>query len=363
MSKKSTILVTATKTGGHLLPAVSVGKAISRLQPDIKVHIATSGAEIETTVLQGSNLPVHVIRSGGLKGTGHFMRLANLGQLPLALVASLRLLKKLRPAVVAGFGGFTTGPVMLAAYLMGIPTAILEANSIPGLTNKLSGKFVNRVFISFKTTLNYFPKRKTELTGTPVRQQITFIKKGKQTGPARHILVFGGSQGAQFLNETMPKILAKTARQIQGLTVLHQTGKNGVNATMQAYKEAGVDATVSEYMPDMASTYKWADFVVARSGAGTIAELIETGLPSLLVPFPLAADDHQYYNALELKKREAAMLVRQEECDIEYLSKELTQLLTSADKLNRMAEAVRAIKTGNAAEIIAQKLLKMAGYK
>ena len=361
MIVKKSILLTATKTGGHLLPATSVAMALNRLTHDLDIQMITSGAAIEDTILKGTNLKLHVIRSGRIKGTGHVKQLLNMGQLPVALVSAMRLIRKLHPSAVIGFGGFTTGPVLAAAFILGIPTAILEANSIPGLTNRLSGKFVNKVFLTFESSRKYFAKNKTELTGTPVRHEIMMIKKGRYPGPAKHILVFGGSQGARYLNEYIPKILAKTARNIQGLTVLHQAGQNGVDDTIRAYKNAGVDATVSAYMHDMAGAYKWADFVVGRAGAGTVSELIEIGLPSLLIPFPAAADDHQYYNALALKDAGAAMLVRQEDIDIDQLSRSLTNVLSSPDKLNNMTGAARAMARGNAAATIAKKLLKMAG--
>lgn len=363
MTQNTTILVAATKTGGHLLPATSVADAILRMCPDIRLHMVTSGSSIEDTILEGSNLPVHVIRSGELKGAGRIQRLLNMGQLPLAVIAAMRLIHRLHPAVVAGFGGFTTGPVLAAAFIMGIPTAILEANSIPGLTNKVSGRFVSRVFISFRSTQAYFPKGKTQVTGTPVRHEITLIRKVGKNGPVRNILVFGGSQGAQFLNESMPKILAGAAKKIQGLSVLHQAGKTGVDATIKAYKEAGVDATVFPYMTDMANAYKWADFVVGRAGAGTIAELIEMGMPSLLIPFPFAADDHQYYNALALEQAGAAILARQADINFERLSGEMADVLTSPEKTRKMADAAKALSAGNAAETIAKRLIKMAGYK
>ncbi len=363
MKHKGLILLTATKTGGHLLPTVAVAQAIRRLEPGMDVHIVTSGAHIEQRILKNANLTVHVLRSGGLKGTGRIDRVVNLAQLPLVVMRAMRLIRQLKPMVVAGFGGFTTGPVLSAAFLMRVPTALLEANSIPGLTNKLAGRFVDRVFLSFEATKKYFPRAKIELTGTPVRNDISFIDKGLHPSPVRHILVFGGSQGARFLNEQMPQVFGLVRQQINGITVLHQTGEQDVDTTREAYRKAGVDASVSAYIDDMAGAYKWADFVVARAGAGTIAELCQTGLPSLLIPFPFAADNHQYYNALTLQQQGAALLVIQSEFDVRQVAGDLTSLFDSIDQLGAMASAARGICKRDAAGTIAERLLKMGGAR
>jgi UDP-N-acetylglucosamine--N-acetylmuramyl-(pentapeptide) pyrophosphoryl-undecaprenol N-acetylglucosamine transferase len=190
--------------------------------------------------------------------------------------------------------------------------------------------------------------------------EILDVNKGAYTGPARRILVFGGSQGARFLNQTAPLLIKEISKHIPGVTVVHQTGVADVAMAEQAYRDAGLKASISPYIEDMAGAYRWADFVVARSGAGTIAELTAVGIPSLLIPFPYAADNHQYYNALAMEEAGAAVLIEQAVFDLGRAVDRLVPLLSSKDALNSAADAARSMGRRDASRLIAQGIIELA---
>ncbi len=353
------IILCATKTGGHLLPAVAVARELKRLDPDVDIHMVVSGQGMEDRILKGTNIPLHTLKVERLKGTDLISKARSMLKLPGAGLDSAKLIRELRAQVVVGFGGYTTGPLVLTAKALGKKTAILEANSIAGLTNRILGRFVDRVFIGFKEIGKFFPDSKTIVTGMPIRREIARVKKGSYTSRAKNILVFGGSQGSSFLNKHIPELLKQVSRKIGSISVIHQTGRTDTSETLKLYKELGMDASVVEYLDDMARSYQWADFVISRSGAGTIAELTAIGMPSLLIPFPYAADDHQFYNAKILEDAGAAVVVRESDFDLDSLSDTLIRLLRSKKQLNDMREAALSIGRPDAATVVAKEILSM----
>jgi len=355
--EKTSAFVAGTKTGGHLYPALAVGRELAARGVD--VTIIASGAETEQTVLKGADLPVEVLEVGRLKGAGSWAKVRSLVSIPVGIARAVALIRRMRPDIVVGFGGFTTGPLLLAAALMGVPTAICEENSIPGLTNRILARFVTRVFVAFEETLETLPCSRGEVTGTPIRPEILAVSYvGNRPGISR-VLVFGGSQGSAFLNREMPGVMSMVAQSVGGLEIIHQTGLGRDSAVRDEYESLGIKADVREYLHSMAEAYAWADFAVSRSGAGTIAEISAIGLPALLVPFGAAADNHQVANARPLVRAEAAYMVEEREFERDEVAGLIKETISNPERLQAMSRAARSIGRTDALEMIASRLMTM----
>ncbi|HJZ86522.1 MAG TPA: undecaprenyldiphospho-muramoylpentapeptide beta-N-acetylglucosaminyltransferase, partial [Polyangia bacterium] len=291
----------------------------------------------------------------GLKGTGAAGLVRGLWRLPRAIAQSRRILKRYRPDLVVGVGGYSSGPMVLAAALRRLPTAILEQNSIPGLTNRILGRLARRAFVAFEVSRKYFPKRKTALAGNPIRSQLRTLPKADPTQPT--VLVVGGSQGAHALNELVADALA--ALPAPRPRVVHQTGEADCAAIAARYRELGVAADVRAFIDDMAAAYAAADLVVCRAGATTIAELTAVGRPAIFIPFPFAADDHQFWNAHALADAGAALVHRQSEITPSALAAELAALLADPARRAAMSARMRALGKPDAARDIVDALEQM----
>jgi UDP-N-acetylglucosamine--N-acetylmuramyl-(pentapeptide) pyrophosphoryl-undecaprenol N-acetylglucosamine transferase len=250
---------------------------------------------------------------------------------------------------------------MIAAVLKRIPTLAYEPNAVPGVTNKLLGKRVSAAAVNFAATVKFF--RNAEVTGVPVRPEI-FELAPKPGGAAPRLLVTAGSQGAAVFNDVMPRILPGLLRQVPGLTVVHQAGARHLETTRAAFGASGVDASrwrVEAFLTDMPAEYAAADVVLARSGS-TVAELCAAGKPSLLVPFPQAADDHQRKNAEVLASAGAAVMLLQRDATPEVMERMLVDLFNTPEKRRRMAQAAKGLARRGALERIAGMVLRLAGY-
>jgi len=350
-------VVSGTKTGGHLHPAVSVGRQLAGLGMD--VTLVSSGAPTEDLVLQGLDLPVRVLEVARIKGAGTLAKVRGMAGLPAGMLRAARLLREIKPDIVVGFGGFTTGPLLLAAALMRIPTAICEENSIPGLTNRILARFVSRIFVTYEETRQRLPGRAVVVTGTPVRPEILDVAPRSRTGEVLRILVLGGSQGSAFLNGRMPPVLALVKEAMGGLEVLHQTGKGRHMDVREAYDTLGVKAEVVEYLRDMDAAYGRVDFVVCRSGAGTVAEISVIGLPALFVPFAAAADNHQVANARPLVEAGGSLMVEEGNFDEESVALEIGDVLADEARMEHMAEVSRSWGRRDALDRVVEELVDM----
>jgi UDP-N-acetylglucosamine--N-acetylmuramyl-(pentapeptide) pyrophosphoryl-undecaprenol N-acetylglucosamine transferase len=270
----------------------------------------------------------------------------------------MALIKRFRPDVVLGVGGYVSGPMVLAASLRGVPTAICEQNSYPGLTNRILGRFVKKVFATFGESMRFFPRGKVVITGNPVRSDILNAMNPKEGSDSMTILVFGGSQGAHKLNQSVPEALSKLGR--ADIRVIHQTGDRDYESVKNAYAGHRIDARVLRFIDDMAGAYGEADFVIGRSGAGTVAEITALGKPSLLIPYPFAANNHQLENARVLERSGAAVIVEDREAGPENLYAALTKLLQK-DKLTTMASNARSLGKPYAAAVIVDEISRLAG--
>jgi UDP-N-acetylglucosamine--N-acetylmuramyl-(pentapeptide) pyrophosphoryl-undecaprenol N-acetylglucosamine transferase len=348
------LLIAGGGTGGHLFPGVAIAEELRAREPDAAIKFVGTRRGIEARVLPDLGWDLELIEVSGLKTVGAAGAVKGLFRLPRALWQARRIVKAFAPDAVIGVGGYASGPVVLAAKLRGIPTAICEQNSIPGLTNKLLGRVVRNVFLSFDESKRFFKANKIVMSGNPVRRDLVqkLLAAPSATHDAVHVLVVGGSQGAVAVNELASQALCALAAQT-ALRITHQTGEKDLEPTRKRYADAGVTAECSAFIKDMAAAYQHADLIIGRAGATTVAELAIAGKPAIFIPYPFAADNHQELNAREMADKGAALMFRQAELTTEKLADALRPLLTDAGKRAEMGAAMKSLaKPGAAAAVI-----------
>ncbi len=348
------LLIAGGGTGGHLFPGVAVAEELRAREPDAAIRFVGTKRGIEARVLPDLGWELELIEVSGLKTVGLLGALRGLFRLPRALWQARKVVKAFKPDAVIGVGGYASGPVVLMARLRGIPTAICEQNSIPGLTNKILGWVVRAVFLSFEESRRFFKARKVQMTGNPVRRELVqkLLAAAPPAGERVHVLVSGGSLGAVAVNELAAKALIELAKTTP-LTITHQTGEKDLAPTMQRYADAGVTADCRAFIKDMAGTYLAADLVIGRAGATTVAELAIAGKPAVFIPYPFAADNHQEINAREMAAQGAALSFRQSELTGELLVAALRPLVTDPARRAEMGAKMKALaKPGAASAVI-----------
>jgi UDP-N-acetylglucosamine--N-acetylmuramyl-(pentapeptide) pyrophosphoryl-undecaprenol N-acetylglucosamine transferase len=356
------VMIAGGGTGGHLFPAIALGDEI--LARGGAVRFVGTAAGLEARVLPARGYDLQLIEVSGLKRMGVAGLARGLLKLPGAAWQSWAAVREFAPDVVVGVGGYASGPVVLAAALAGRPTAIMEQNSIPGVTNRILGRVCRRVYLALEASRPYFPERKAVLLGNPVRQAIRAVAAAAPPGGARpRVLAVGGSQGAHVVNEHLARAVALLCQRGRAFTLLHQTGAADEAPIGARYRELDPDGgalAARAFVEDMATAYREADLVVGRAGATTIAELCAVGRPSLLVPFPFAADNHQEVNARVLERAGAATVLRQAQLSPERLADALDALLVDAAARAHMAAAARELGRPDAARDIADDLERLA---
>ncbi len=345
------VLIAGGGTGGHVIPALAIGREL-RDRHGAEVRFVGTARGMETRLVPEAGFPLELIRVGQLKNVSLMTRLKTFTDLPRGVLLCLELLRRFRPQVVVGVGGYASGPAMLAAVMMRIPTLAFEPNAAPGLANRLVGRFVSAAAVNFPETARHF--RNAQVTGIPVRPEFTRIEP-KRGSSAPRLLILGGSQGAQALNAALPQAADALLHTLPGLTIVHQAGERHVEATRAAYAAAGVQSTQVEvlgFLPAVEAIAA-ADLIICRSGASTVAELCAAGRPAVFVPFPQAADDHQTRNAEALVKLGAAELLPQRELTPKRLEQVVGTLITHHERLVSMATQARAAARPQALETIA----------
>jgi UDP-N-acetylglucosamine--N-acetylmuramyl-(pentapeptide) pyrophosphoryl-undecaprenol N-acetylglucosamine transferase len=359
------LLVAGGGTGGHLFPGIAIAEEVVRRGGGEVLFVGTSRG-IETRAVPAAGYALETLEVSGLKRMGLGGTLRGLVRLPLALLRSFAILRRFRPDVVVGVGGYASGPLVLAAALGGYATAIQEQNSVPGITNRVLGRLVKVVFTAFEDAARCFPAGKLERLGNPVRAKIVSALEGASatTTPTDRlrILVVGGSQGARAVSELVTTAAPQLASAGVDFSLVHQTGQADLERITERYQALGLAgrATVTAFIDDMAAAYANADVVVARAGALTLAELAIAGRPAILIPLPTAADDHQSKNAARFAEAGAALLLDQRKATAEDLAAALRDLAHQRDKRDAMATAMRALARPRAAQAIVDRLEDLA---
>ncbi len=357
-----TTLIAGGGTGGHIYPGIAIARELLRRDQANRVVFVGTARGLETRIVPQEGFELRLIRVSALKGMGARGQIDSLLTLLRSLPAVWRLLRELAPQLVIGVGGYSSGPVVLMAALLGIPTMIAEQNALPGLTNRLLARFVDAAAVSFEEALGFFRKHglDVELTGNPVRAD--FFAIPPRTGGGRlNLLITGGSQGARAINEAMIAALPHMRSLGDRLRITHQTGVADFERVRDACLAAGVTAEVSPFIDRMVEQFEAADLIICRAGATTVAELAAAGRPALLIPFPLAADDHQRRNAEAVERAGGGRLIPQSELTGQRLADEIVSLLADPARLRNMAESIRRLSHPQAASRLVELGLRITG--
>ena len=362
-SKSPRILIAGGGTGGHIIPALAVAREL----------VARHGAEIlfvgtargmESRMVPAAGFKLELIVVGPLNQVSLATRIRTLAQLPLSLLTCSRIIREFRADAVFGVGGYASGPAMGAAILRKVPAMAFEPNAVPGMANRLVGKWVQAAAVNFPQAAKWF--RNAEVTGIPVRQEF-FALTPPPADTAPHLLIFGGSQGARIFNTLMPQLAPALLEAVPGLRLLHQAGARHAESTRAAYQASGADPArwrVEAFLDNMAERFQAAQLVMARSGASTVAELAAAGKPALLIPFAAAADNHQRSNAEVMVQAGAAVMIEERQlAQPATLLETLRSLLSDPATLQSMAAQARTQARPGAAERIADRLVQMVLHK
>lgn len=360
MDNNRPIMVMAGGTGGHVFPALAVACNL-REQGETIVWMGTHSG-IESRLVAEANFPIEWLKVQGLRGKGMLVMALAPIKLLQACWQALAILRRHKPRAVLGMGGFVAGPGGLMAWLLRIPVVIHEQNAVIGFTNRLLSRIARISYFAFPQAARGVTR--SVVVGNPVRNEILSIQAPQtrladRSGRAINLLVLGGSLGARTLNEVVPDAIVKI-KPINRPFVRHQCGPAHLNTCKQRYQKNYVEAEVLPFIDDMKAAYEWADIVICRAGAMTVAELAAAGVASILVPFPYAVDDHQYFNAEYLTGSNAAKRVRDKNFTADWLSKTLKHLSENRDEIISMACNARAVAYTDATEKVAQGVLKVA---
>jgi UDP-N-acetylglucosamine--N-acetylmuramyl-(pentapeptide) pyrophosphoryl-undecaprenol N-acetylglucosamine transferase len=362
------VVIAGGGTGGHLFPGIAVARELLSRRPDASVSFAGTARGIEGRVVPREGFELDTIRSGGLKGKSIADRLRGATLVPLGILDAWRIIARRRPGLVIGVGGYSSGPVVLVAALRGIPTMLLEQNAVPGLTNRLLARVVRAAAVTYDSTRAFFGD-KAVVSGNPVRAEFvsgmyaTPQEGGHAQSSGVGVLIFGGSQGAHAINVAMVEAASRLAAFEVPLRITHQTGEKDVDMVRAGYAAAGLQAEVEPFLYDMARRIGQADLIVSRAGATTLAELTAAGKPAILVPLPTATDDHQRKNAEALASSGAAQVLLQDEMTGETLAGRIASLARDVSGRARMSAAARALARPDAAKVIVDRALQLAGAR
>ncbi len=362
------LIIAGGGTGGHLFPGIAVAEEFLSRDPANEVLFVGTERGIEARAVPAAGYRLELISAAGIRGKGTFSQLKGSAMMIYGYAQSRKILKRFRPDMVLGVGGYASLPMVLAARGMGIPRFIHEQNAIPGLTNRLLARFATKVFITLEESARYFPAASTLLTGNPLRRQILdmvekanpphppFVKGGCEAKRAGgfHLFIFGGSQGAHAINAAM---IAALPLLKESLAITHQTGEKDFAEVAAAYRAAGVEARITPFISDMAAEYAAADLIICRAGATTIAEVTACGKACLFIPFPYAVDDHQRRNAEALLKKDACFMMLERELTGKTLAESILTLAADPELVRSTGELAFSLARLDAARIIIDQMM------
>jgi UDP-N-acetylglucosamine--N-acetylmuramyl-(pentapeptide) pyrophosphoryl-undecaprenol N-acetylglucosamine transferase len=349
------LLLTGGGTGGHLFPAVATAQEFKAQLPDTEVLFVGTRRKMDSKSLGAYGFTSASIRCYGLKGKNPLELLKALAVLPLSYLQALLIIRRFKPDIIFGVGGYVTGPVIMAGKNLGVPVIIHEQNSVPGLANRKLGRIADKVCLSLPGSGTEFPAEKILYTGNPVRSNI--LRLAEEAPPRksekRTLLILGGSQGAQAVNTVVTEALyAMTDTELQHMRVIHQTGDRDEEQVKNVYRQRGVDAEVAGFFTQMHEIYAQADLLVSRAGATTLSEIAVLGKPAILIPYPSAADNHQEKNGHYYVSGGGAVQFRQKELTAKQLGVTILQLINNEQQLHAMGAAMKRLAFPDAAKRI-----------
>lgn len=338
-----------------MIPGIAVARELRRMGHEV-LFVGTERG-VESKLVPAAGFRLEKIRVGGIKNLGILTRLGSAWRLIAETLGQIAKFGQWKPAAVFSMGGYVAGPPVLAALVRGVPLVVMEPNAIPGVTNRYVGRWVRRAIINFKETASFFPPGKTELTGLPVRQEF-FASPARPEGGGLRILITGGSQGSRTLNEAARGAWPLFKESEMWIRIVHQTGAAMYEQIAAGFRETGLAGEVTPFIADMPAAFAEADLVVCRSGAGTVSELAAAGKPSILIPFPFAADEHQLKNAEAFVRSGAAVLSLDREWTGERFFEVVRSLASDRSKLDAMGEAAKKLAHQGAARRAAEILVE-----
>lgn len=353
MSKRN-LIIAGGGTGGHLFPGLAVAEIWK--EQGGQVHFVGSPLGMEKDMIPRFGYPLHLLPASPIKGNRWVGKLLAMLKFGNSVVKSIGILKKIKPQAVLGIGGYASGSMIMAAWVCRYPTILIEPNAWPGLTNRIFGKWVKKVLVSFDKAKDFFPAEKVFLTGNPVLKDRLPKFTNRSWPEIPTILVCGGSQGAHHLNQVIVQCLEKLKTDFPFLQVIHQTGKADYQQVVADYEKRRIKALVAPFFDKMEEIYPRAHLALARSGAGTCTELALWQMPSILVPYPHAADNHQWWNAKELVDAGAAEVMLDSELSAEKLAETIGQILSDPKKLEAMASAAGRLAKPEAAKRVVEEI-------
>lgn len=343
MGVSQVLMIAGGGTGGHIYPAIAVAREYIARSSSRRVVLVGSEQGLEKTIVPKAGFLLEVLSVGGLKGKGAVDLARNLARLPLALIQAWRVVGKHSPSAALGVGGYSSGPVLLAAWMRRVPTIIHEQNAFPGLTNRVLALFVDAVAVAFADALPRLHRSDGIVTGNPIREEFFRLPPPPTSAVRKRLLIFGGSQGSHLLNETLSASLLFLAHLRERLDIVHQTGPKELEKIRAAYRSSAfADARVVPYLDPMVDEMAAADLVVSRAGAMTVGELAAAGRGAILVPFAAATNNHQEMNARVVESGGGAVVITERELTPERLAAAITEIIADPDRSVRMGAAARA---------------------
>lgn len=368
MSKK--IVIAGGGTGGHIYPGIAIAKALLKADPTLQISFVGTSAGLETKIVPKEGFPLHLIEVGKLNLDGNrVQRILTLLKLPLSFFSALKLLFKIKPNYVLGVGGYASGPFVLVASIFGFKTAVWEPNAFPGMTNRWLSRFTKTSFVVFDSAKKYLHSKTIKQLGLPIRQEVEELslhqnrnvvlplKKLHSKTDKFHVLIFGGSQGARAINKVVTEMLVENSEFEFEVEFIHQTGVHDFASTFPKYEKI-LNVEALEYLHNMELFYQWADLVICRSGASTVAELAAARKPAIFIPLPWAADDHQRKNAAALVDQQASFMLLQNELTVKALREMIIKIKADAKSIETAKLALQKFHNPKSAESLAAEILK-----
>ncbi|MDK2742641.1 MAG: undecaprenyldiphospho-muramoylpentapeptide beta-N-acetylglucosaminyltransferase [Nitrospira sp. BO4] len=359
-----TIVIAAGGTGGHLYPAVALAREFLHRDSSTKILFVGTARGIETRVLAHEGFELALITAKPVMGKGLLDIIRGVLSVPIGIWQSCEILRSRQANLVIGVGGYTSPSMLAAAVLKRVPRVILEPNAYPGLANKVVAPFAQRIFLAFESAGTSFDSQKVRVVGTPIRQEFlaqSDLRDQATEQASRHLLIFGGSQGARAINTAVMEGLSQLKNRFPGLSITHQTGEGDCERVSEAYRIQGVQATVVPFLYDMPAVLRTADLVVARAGAMTIAELTACGKAAILIPLPTAIYDHQMKNARAMEAAGGAIVLPQAELTGMKLSETIGAVLSDPQQLERMQRKSLEMRRIDAGKVIVSECYALMG--